>query len=306
MKIDRLLSITIYLLNHKKTSGRSLAERYNVSYRTILRDIDTLCMAGIPIVSTSGIDGGYEILDTFKMEHQIAGENDYKYIISALQGFYSAYNNEEVDTVIEKMKSVSGKSSSNIMLDFGVLQEHDKINNKIKILDDAIKRKKVVSLNYVNSKDDCGLYDVEPVSVIYKWYNWYLLCFYMDKKQYRIFKLQRMKDIIVTDKMAGREHNTEEALKKWENQPDKRKYINVKLLCKANVKEKCLEYIKGNIKEELGNGDVIIEFTVPEGEFFWYGAILALGENVKILKPQSLKDKVCNTCRAILKLYDNM
>lgn len=306
MKIDRLLSITIYLLNHRKTSGRKLAEHFNVSYRTILRDIDTLCMAGIPIVSTNGVDGGYEILDTFKMEHHIAGKNDYKYIISALKGFYSAYNNEEVDSVIEKIESVSGNGSNDIMLDFSVLQEHEHINEKIKMLDRAIKSCRTVELTYVNSKGTSGLYTVEPVSVVYKWYNWYLLSFVKKDKEYRIFKLSRMKKIIVTEEKMSCLHNAENALMIWQNQPDKRKYINVELYCKSSVKQKCLEYLNGNIKVELSNGDIIIEFTVPEDEFFWYGAMLALGTDVKILKPESLIVNVCNTCRDILNSYNNM
>jgi predicted DNA-binding transcriptional regulator YafY len=68
MKIDRLLAITIYLLNHGKTSAQFLAQHFEVSTRTIMRDMDTLCLAGIPVVSTYGVEGGYEIMETFKMQ----------------------------------------------------------------------------------------------------------------------------------------------------------------------------------------------------------------------------------------------
>ncbi|MDR0270515.1 HTH domain-containing protein [Paenibacillus sp.] len=76
MKIDRLLGITIFLLNRGKVSARILADKFEVSHRTIQRDIDVLNRAGIPIVSTYGSDGGYEILDSFKMERQVAGGSD--------------------------------------------------------------------------------------------------------------------------------------------------------------------------------------------------------------------------------------
>ena len=91
MKIDRLLGITIFLLNNKKVSAKVLANKFEVSLRTIQRDLDTLCKAGIPVVYFFGVDGGYEILDCFNMDKQIVGNNDYSNIISALQGLASAY-----------------------------------------------------------------------------------------------------------------------------------------------------------------------------------------------------------------------
>lgn len=91
MKLDRLLGITIYLLNHEKTSASTLAKRFEVSVRTIQRDIEALCMAGIPVAASMGADGGYEILDTFCMERQTAEQTDYQHIVAALQGLLSAY-----------------------------------------------------------------------------------------------------------------------------------------------------------------------------------------------------------------------
>ncbi|MFA9378744.1 MAG: helix-turn-helix transcriptional regulator [Lachnotalea sp.] len=104
MKIDRLLGITIYLLNHGRTSAYFLAEHFKVSTRTIMRDIDTLCLAGIPVGSTYGVDGGYEIMDTFKMQRPIAGAIDYNYVICALQGLASAYANKDIEATLEKLQ----------------------------------------------------------------------------------------------------------------------------------------------------------------------------------------------------------
>ena len=105
MKTDRLLGITIYLLNHGRTSAQALARRFEVSSRTIARDIDALGLAGIPVVSVQGADGGYEILETFRMERQIAGQIDYAYIVAALQGLSTAYSSTELDALLEKMRA---------------------------------------------------------------------------------------------------------------------------------------------------------------------------------------------------------
>ena len=129
MKIDRLLGITIYLLNNKKISAKVLANKFEVSLRTIQRDIDTLNKAGIPVVSFFGMDGGYEILDSFKMDKQLVGNNDYSNIISALQGLVSAYESPKIEITLEKIKSLlNNKTNLNINLDFSVLKESKNMN----------------------------------------------------------------------------------------------------------------------------------------------------------------------------------
>lgn len=92
MKIERLYAITVYLLNHGRTSANELAKHFEVSVRTIQRDIDSLCFSGIPIVSVAGAAGGYEISEQFKLDKHLATSNDYSYILTALKGLVSATN----------------------------------------------------------------------------------------------------------------------------------------------------------------------------------------------------------------------
>lgn len=94
MKIERLLAITNYLLSHKRVTAQMLSVRFKVSTRTVMRDINTLSLAEIPVVTYYGADGGYEILDSFKLERQLVGASDYSYIITALQGLQSAFDHK--------------------------------------------------------------------------------------------------------------------------------------------------------------------------------------------------------------------
>ena len=91
MKIDRLISIILYLLNHGRTSAQKLAEEFEVSPRTIVRDLESLDQAGIPIQSFCGVDGGYQIMDSFVLEKQVATSHKYDWIVTALRGMASAY-----------------------------------------------------------------------------------------------------------------------------------------------------------------------------------------------------------------------
>ena len=136
MKIERLYAITIYLLNHGKTSSSELAKYFEVSVRTIQRDIDSLCLAGIPIISFAGATGGYEISERFILEKQLATSDDDSYILTALQRLVSATNDNKAKQILEKICSISKSNNNGIILDFSVLREGDE--NVLHLLQSAV------------------------------------------------------------------------------------------------------------------------------------------------------------------------
>lgn len=308
MKIDRLLGITIYLLNHDKVSAKTLSDRFEVSVRTIQRDIETLCEAGIPVVSSLGTDGGYEILDSFKMDKQIAKNEDYSYIVSALHGLASAYESNKINSTLEKMKAVSesNKIDTNIVLDFSVLKENKNTNEKLKVLETAIVEKIVVRFLYTSADNKTKEKSVEPIAVTYRWYAWYLLAYSLEKGDYRLYKLVRMRNLILIDKKILRVHEPASVLLKKNHEKDNRKYINIKLFCKAEVRMKAVEYLKGNIEVEYENGDFIMNLHLPENEELWFGTLFSLGNLVKVIEPEDLKKKLCDKSIEILNLYRDL
>lgn len=303
MKIDRLLGITIYLLNHQKTPAKMLANRFEVSIRTILRDIDTLCLAGIPVVSSLGMNGGYEISEGFQMERQIAGQTDYKYIISALQALSSAYNNEEVTATLEKMQSLAKNKDTTILMDLSIVHENRDTNQMLFVLNKGIQKKHIIEFEYTNGKDEKKWVEVEPVATIYKWYHWYLIGYNDNYQDYRMYKVVRIDHLKITQKENLKMHKVEEVTNQLQNQNDDRKRLHIHLQCKAKIKTKCREYLHGKIIKEYENGDFEYEAVVPEEETFWYGVILSFGADVKVLGPKSLIRRVVEDCSNTLKIY---
>lgn len=307
MKIDRLLGITVYLLNRKKVSAKVLAERFQVSIRTIQRDIEALCQAGIPVASSLGAEGGYEILEGFKMDGQIAKKEDYSYIITALQGLNSAYNSDEVGGILEKIKALSkNEADSNMLLDFGVLKEDKSINKKLEILFKSIKEKKRVLFTYTNAENIKNKKEIEPIAITYRWYAWYLLGYSLEKQDYRLYKLVRMENLNMMDIAIKISHEEASVLLRKSYEQDNRKYISIKLFCKAEVKMKAIEYLKGDIESEYENGDFIMRLRLPEKEQLWFGTLISLGKLVTVIEPEALKKRICDTCIEILNLYDNV
>ncbi len=305
MKIDRLIGITMYLLNRNIVTARELADKFEVSIRTIVRDMDSLNMAGIPISSSTGASGGYEILNTFILNKQITNIDDYLFIITALKGMCSAYENKKLESTLEKLLSTSKYQNDKQILffDFGIAKEGKNISRYIKMLEDAISSELVIEFDYTDSENKTKHRIIEPLALTYKWYSWYLFGYCTYKEAYRIFKLNRISNISITKTtFIQKQSSVAELLNaQWNN--DSRVYLDIKLLCKAEVKIPVMEYLKGKILEEYGNGDCIVSLHLPETERMWFSLLLGFGDKVEVLEPLELKGRLIEKACEILKLY---
>lgn len=304
MKIERLYAITIYLLNHGRTSASELAKHFEVSVRTIQRDIDSLCISGIPVIAVAGAAGGYEIAEQFKIDKQFATSDDYSYILTALQGLVTATDDSKAKSTLEKIAHISKKTDNGVILDFSVLREGDEM--VLQTLQSAIKEKRVVRFQYTNNNGETRIHKVEPVAVIYRWYAWYLLAYSSVKKDYRTYKLVRMCNVEITDIDFGREHESAEIILEKAGKTDTRQYITVRIKCKETVKTRAMEYLNGKIVEEYTNGDILMEFTVPEKEQFWFGTVLSLGDQAEVLEPQEIRERLLEAAQEIISLYKKL
>lgn len=180
------------------------------------------------------------------------------------------------------------------------------LNHKKANANNAIVKKHRVSFIYTNAENTQSIKEVEPVGLTYKWYSWYLVAYSLKNQEYRIYKLVRMNKIQIKKEKFLSEHESLDTLLRKLNENDKRKFVDLKLLCKSDVRAQVLEYLNGDIQEEFENGNFIMNLYVPENEHFWFSTILGLGNKIKILEPEEIKNKVCDICRKILLQYKNI
>jgi predicted DNA-binding transcriptional regulator YafY len=304
MKTDRLLSIVIHLLNHDTVSAAKLAERFEVSKRTILRDIEQISSAGIPIKSLSGVNGGYSIMEGYKIDGRLINTEDQSSIITALKGFHSAYDNSRYNGVLEKLSSILPRQKDqHIFLDFGASGENDETQIKLKTLEKGISDKKAVQISYVNAQGYCSSRVVEPIALNYRWYGWYLLAFCQTKQDYRVFKLVRNRELEATRISFTKEHCDPAVLLEQAFQENEHRELAITLLCKAEVRVQVSEYLAGDIVETLENGDFIMRIYVLEEERMWFAMLLSFGNKVTVLEPEELKSRLIENAENILTLY---
>lgn len=301
MKIERLYAITIYLLNHGKTTANELAKHFEVSLRTIQRDMDSLCLAGIPILSTAGSTGGYEIAGQYKLNQGFVSADDLSNIRTALQGLVSATGNLQACQTLEKIDHVSNRQDNHMILDFSVLQEDTQ--NTLLLLQSSVKEKRAVTFTYTNNNGETRIHNVEPIAVLYRWYAWYLLAYSKVKDDYRTYKLVRMNHLQITDAPFTREHENAKQILAAIDKKDSRQYTEIFLKCKVSAKSRVMEYLKGTVLEELPDGDALIRATVVENEHFWLGTLLSLGSNVEVVSPENIIKQLLTAAEEIVGLY---
>ena len=301
MKIERLYAITVYLLNHGRTSASELAKYFEVSLRTIQRDMDSLCVAGIPIISVAGAAGGYEISKQFKLDKEFATSADYSYILTALQGLVSATKNPKIKHTLEKITHISKPNDNGIILDFSVLQEGD--TTVLQLLQTAVTEKHVVDFTYTNNNNETHIHSVEPIAVIYRWYAWYLLAYSQSKNDYRTYKLVRMSNLKITDKPFQMQHESADTILKKTDRTDSRQYTEILIKCKERAKSRIIEYLKGTVINEFPNGDVLMKAIVVENEQFWIGTLLSLGDNAEVIAPEKIRRRLLESAKKIVSLY---
>ena len=304
MKIERLYAITVFLLNHGRACANNLAKHFEVSVRTIQRDIDSLCLSGIPIVSVTGASGGYEISPQFRLDKQLVTSNDYSYILTALKGFISATNDLNASHTLEKISHIQKQSDMNIILDFSVLREGEQ--DTLQTLQTAIAKKCVVEFIYTNNNSETRPHRVEPIAVIYRWYAWYLLAYSKIKNDYRTYKLVRMSDLKITGIPFTETHDTPESILKKSDKTDCRQYTEVLVKCKETARSRVQEYLNGTTIHELPDGNLLLKLTVVENEQLWIGTLLSLGDDVKVIAPKTIRCRLVKAASKIVSLYKEL
>ena len=305
MKTERLLSIVIYLLNHDTVNAGELAERFEVSKRTIMRDIEQISLAGIPIKSLPGVNGGYSIMEGYKIDGRRLNPDEQSSILTALEGFASAYDNRKYDEVLKKISSILPKQQKqHLFLDFGASGENSELQEKLKLIEKAIMNKNAVNISYVDASGQASYRLVEPLALSYRWYSWYLLAYCTIKQDYRIFKIARISELENTRTAFSKIHDNPAALLEQAFQGSKRKGFYITLLCKGCIKVQLSEYLGGTITETHANGDFITRIYVVEDERMWFAMLLSFGNMVKVLEPDELKTRLVETAENILSAYN--
>ncbi|SEN75674.1 Predicted DNA-binding transcriptional regulator YafY, contains an HTH and WYL domains [Terribacillus saccharophilus] len=305
MKLERLISIIYKLLNHEVLSASMLAKEFQVSPRTIYRDIDVICAAGIPVTSHQGNKGGYGILDGYKMDRSLLGSYDVDSLITVLRSLTTVFEDERAQGTIERLQTIGEEhQNQNLSVDF---ESYRTEPEALRQLRSGITERKVVRFDYINAHNERTTRDMEPLQLHYKYSNWYINGFCRKRQGYREFRLSRMLNLSLSQETfqpheeVPKEDYTFDDV--WGN-----KVSDVVVKVKQEAMAEALDQFHQVDKQFHDDGSMTIRIPVYEplkARWLW-SILLSFSSGAEVVEPYALrvllKEKLQNT----IKLYEEV
>ncbi|KMT23375.1 helix-turn-helix transcriptional regulator [Clostridium cylindrosporum] len=286
MQISRLLEMVFILLNKKVVTARELSEYFEVSVRTIYRDVDALNEAGIPVYANRGKGGGISILDNYVLNKSILSEKEQVDILSSLQGL-NALSTPDVEPILRKLQNIFKKENVNwIDVDLSHWGSENFESEKFSLLKTAILNKSLISFEYFSSSGESTQRIVEPLRIVFKGQGWYLYGFCRVKNDFRMFKITRLKELSLSKEYFKREVQ-EQVFNDFKNIHKE----DVKTVLRIHGKMSYRIYDEFHEKqiEKSDDGTFTITVNFPESEWL-YSYILSYGDAVEVLEPKYIRE----------------
>lgn len=298
MEQSRLFKIVYHLLEKGKSTAPELAEKFEVSIRTIYRDLDTISAAGIPIYATQGKGGGIFIMQDFVLNKSLLSEQEKEQILMALQGI-SATEHNQTDELLMKLSGLFQSKVTNwIEVDFSEWYKNTPNYDVFNLIKNAIFNQYTITFSYFAREGNYSNRTVEPIKLIFKNKDWYLYGFCLLRNGFRFFKLTRIKDLEISSDTFIREvkssHEIETVIKN-------KNFIHAKLKFSPKVAFRVYDEFTDNVSKD-NQGNLYVNIDLPDNETL-FSYILSFGDNVEILEPDYLRHSMKEKLALMLEKY---
>ena len=303
MKIDRLIGILSILLQEEKTTAPELAERFEVSRRTINRDIEDLCKAGIPIRTAQGTGGGISIMDGYRMDRTILTSKDMQMILAGLRSLDSVSGSSYYSQLMEKIQTgssefISGRGS--MLIDLSSWYKGS-LAPKIEVIQSAIESRHLIRFEYFAPSGESDR-RIEPYYLVFQWSSWYVWGWCLERKDYRLFKLSRIDKVAEIDKEFICRNAPMPDLSTEKIFPGG---IKVKALFTPDMKWRLVEEFGPHCFTENDDGRLLFtaDYTDMENLVTW---LMTFGAKAEVIEPAEARDIIRRNAVETLKIYGGL
>jgi predicted DNA-binding transcriptional regulator YafY len=291
------------MLNKELVTAKYLADKHEVSIKTIQRDIETLNMAGIPVYSKKGINGGYGILDSYKFDTKLLSTQEIDLLKSMLDSLSSVYSNKSLESLWEKLESALITTSSNefakVKVDISPWNKDDQLQEKIGLISDAITHSRILRIEYYNSNGECVFREIEPYELVLRHGRWYLYSYCLLKKDTRVFKVNRIASQEMTNRsFEVRAYNSAKRLESM-SRDDVKKVLRFN----KNVYYRVVDIFDDDEVTDISEEYVTVVTYLKQDSRLLY-IILSFGVDVQVLEPETLKAEVKKEIKKMNELYN--
>lgn len=299
MKLDRLIGILSILLQREKVTAPELAETFEVSRRTIQRDVDALCRAGIPISTTQGAGGGISIMEGYRVDRTVLTAPEMQAILAGLRSLDSVSGTRRYAQLMEKLSAGTGglvPGGAHMLIDLASWYKTS-LPPKIELIQGAIEQHQTIRFTYFSPKEESAR-TVEPYYLVFHWSTWYVWGWCRKRKDFRLFKLNRM-----TELAAGEPFEPRMApLPILEAE----RVFPVKYQVTVLFEPSC----RWRLVEEYGADRLTLE---PDGRLRFTGGfpdadsvlgwVLSFGDQAELLEPEELREQLGTLTERVAECY---
>ncbi|EHV5202533.1 YafY family transcriptional regulator [Listeria monocytogenes] len=310
MKVDRLMSIVLILLDKERISAQELADRFEVSLRTIYRDIDAIDLAGVPIRSTPGVGGGFEIMPNYKMDSKVFSTADLSAILMGLSSLSNMVRGDELINALAKIKSFIPADrakeielkANQIYIDLSQWTGNNNIQPHVEIIKVALQENKLLTFEYIAHQGNKTVRIVEPYQLVMKSSHWYLYGYCQSRNDFRLFRLSRMSGLkILEDTFTLRDFRKpqlemEDIVAVMQ--------IEIKIRIHQSIIDRVLDYCSYENFYPDGEEHYIVSFPFIENEYH-YDILLSFGDKCECLEPLHIREKMKRRIYDIVSIYEN-
>lgn len=297
MKNYRLFGIIYILLSRKMITAKELADYFEVSMRTIYRDVETLSLLNIPIYMNKGKNGGIGLLENYKFDKTLLTDDEQKCILFSLQ----ETNELNIDhrSLLAKLQNLFNKESEDwFAIDFGVWGSSSTHKENFETIKTAILKMNRLEFLYFNSNGTKSIKSVEPLKLCFKHNSWYLYGFDTNKKDNRLYKITRIKNI----KVMNESFEYKDRTMKEDLYDDPKNMVHLKLEIDKSLSYRVYDEFDVSCISVISDGKYLIDTYLPENEWL-YGYLLSFGEKLRILYPSHVKEIVIDKMKRCLENY---
>lgn len=309
MKIDRLVSMIMILLEKERIGAQELADMFEVSPRTIYRDIDTINMAGIPIYSVPGVGGGFEIMKQYKIDKNIFSASDLSAILMGLSNFSTMIRGDELANALAKVKSFIPADqardielkSSQILIDLSPWIGNRNIGAHLEMIKTALQENRLLSFEYADRHGRKTARKAEPYQLVLKSNHWYVQGYCLKRNDFRLFKLSRISNLQIQKKeFVPRDYKKPQL--DFDNTLDtiQRK---IKIRIHQSILDRVLDFCAYENVSPDGEAHYIVHFPFVENDFY-YNILLGFGAQCECLEPSHIRREMKRKIHDLAVLYE--
>ena len=269
MRADRFLSILIILSQKGLVTGKELAEHFEVSLRTIYRDIEKISEAGVPIAATGGKGGGYYIMENYNLNNLFFNKKEIEPLIAVMDNLKFLFgNNPQFNDIVLKFETLRNSEKQEydkLSIDMSHFSMEKELREYLFLMNKAIEDSRILEFEYINRKMEYAKRIVEPIQIEFTSGQWYIIAFCRIRKDYRRFKLVRVRNMRLGESFIKNLISKEE-IEKIFNKSYEENSILVTLKFSNEIGEQLSEYFSKDKIKPLKNGEYIVEGFFPEDE----------------------------------------